>query len=230
MAIFRKILKSWKQTVLACPLHAVNFLLPILVILILASCAIPTRTGYDRKTGSYKQTATAQQSQQKAQEQPAKAPKNVAVKDSASKPQARQANATTVKTAAAPKVAHEQPKTSFENYARQWLGAKYVYGAAEKTRTDCSGYVMQVYKGYWGIALNHNASNMYKDSRGSSVSRGSLKEGDLVFFGSFWKIDHVGIYLSGERFIHASTSKGVIISSMNDKYWSPKYQGGRRFK
>jgi cell wall-associated NlpC family hydrolase len=51
-----------------------------------------------------------------------------------------------------------------------------------------------------------------------------------VFFGSFWKVDHVGIYLNGDRFIHASTSKGVMISPMNDKYWSHKYQGGRRFK
>ena len=89
---------------------------------------------------------------------------------------------------------------------------------------------MQVYKGYYNIALDHSASAMYKDSRGKSVSRGSLKEGDLVFFGSLWKIDHVGIYLSGDRFIHASTSKGVMISPMNDKYWSHKYQGGRRFR
>ena len=89
---------------------------------------------------------------------------------------------------------------------------------------------MQVYKGYYNIALDHNAASMYNDSRGSSVSRGSLREGDLIFFGSFWKIDHVGIYLNGDRFIHASSSKGVIISPMSDKYWSHKYQGARRFR
>ena len=121
-------------------------------------------------------------------------------------------------------------KDSLEKYASGWIGAKYVYGAASKSKTDCSGFVMQVYKGYFNIALDHNAASMYKDSRGSSVSRGSLREGDLVFFGSFWKIDHVGIYLSGDRFIHASSSKGVMISPMNDKYWSHKYQGGRRFR
>lgn len=123
-----------------------------------------------------------------------------------------------------------EPRGSLENYARGWMGAKYAYGQATKTRTDCSGFVMQVYKGYYNIALDHSSSGMYKDSRGSKVSRGSLREGDLVFFGSFWKIDHVGIYLKGDRFIHASTSKGVIISPMNDKYWSHKYQGGRRFR
>ena len=113
---------------------------------------------------------------------------------------------------------------------KPWIGTKYKYGQASKSGTDCSGYVMQVYKGYYGISLDHSASKMYKDSRGKSVSRGSLKEGDLVFFGSLWKIDHVGMYLSGDRFIHASTSKGVMISPMHDKYWSPKYQGARRFR
>jgi lipoprotein Spr len=51
-----------------------------------------------------------------------------------------------------------------------------------------------------------------------------------VFFGSFWKIDHVGIYLKGDRFTHASSSKGVMISPMSDNYWRPKYQGARRFR
>ena len=45
-----------------------------------------------------------------------------------------------------------------------------------------------------------------------------------------WKIDHVGIYLNGNRFIHASTKNGVMISPMQDKYWGHKYQGARRFK
>ena len=71
---------------------------------------------------------------------------------------------------------------------------------------------------------------MYKDERGKSVSRGNLREADLIFFGSFWKISHVGIYLGGDRFIHASSSRGVIISNLNEKYYRNKYQGARRFK
>lgn len=126
----------------------------------------------------------------------------------------------------------QQPRRrgSLEDYARKWLGARYVYGAASTNKTDCSGYVMQVYKGFYNIALDHNASKMFKDTRGKSVRRGSLKEGDLVFFGGFWRIDHVGIYLKGDRFIHASSSKGVMISPMDDIYWSPKYKGAKRFR
>ncbi|SHK42205.1 C40 family peptidase [Fibrobacter sp. UWB12] len=120
--------------------------------------------------------------------------------------------------------------TNLEKYAKEWLGAKYVYGAASKKKTDCSGYVMQVYKGFYGISLDHNAQHIYDDGRGYSIKRTKLQEGDLVFFGNFWKISHVGIYLKGNRFIHASTSKGVVITSMDDNYWSSKYKGARRFK
>lgn len=120
--------------------------------------------------------------------------------------------------------------TNLEKYAKEWFGAKYVYGAASKKKTDCSGYVMQVYKGFYGISLDHNAQRIYDDGRGYSIRRTKLQEGDLVFFGNFWKISHVGIYLKGNRFIHASTSDGVVITSMDDKYWSSKYKGARRFK
>ena len=120
--------------------------------------------------------------------------------------------------------------TNLEKYAKEWLGAKYVYGAASKKKTDCSGYVMQVYKGFYGIALDHNAQRIYDDGRGYSIKRKKLQEGDLVFFGNFWKISHVGIYLKGDRFIHASTSNGVVITPMDDNYWASKYKGARRFK
>ena len=138
--------------------------------------------------------------------------------------------ATAKKTEKTKKEKKAAKPTNLEKYAKEWLGAKYVYGAASKKKTDCSGYVMQVYKGFYGISLDHNAQRIYDDGRGYSIKRNKLQEGDLVFFGNFWKISHVGIYLKGNRFIHASTSKGVVITSMDDNYWSSKYKGARRFK
>ena len=138
--------------------------------------------------------------------------------------------ATAKKTEKTKKEKKAAKPTNLEKYAREWLGAKYVYGAASKKKTDCSGYVMQVYKGFYGISLDHNAQHIYDDGRGYSIKRKKLQEGDLVFFGNFWKISHVGIYLKGERFIHASTSKGVVITPMDDNYWASKYKGARRFK
>ena len=204
----------------------------------LIGCSVPVRTGYDRRIGGYKPVPTSEPAEEAVQEQTVPASEAAAAtQEQAAAPDSskHENSASRVRQAATRKEAaraaqRPEPRGSLENYARGWMGAKYAYGQATKTRTDCSGFVMQVYKGYYNIALDHSSSGMYKDSRGSKVSRGNLREGDLVFFGSFWKIDHVGIYLKGDRFIHASTSKGVIISPMSDKYWSHKYQGGRRFR
>ena len=203
----------------------------VCLCLALCSCTFPVRTGYDRSIGGYKsaqnQTTSAEGSGSVSkQSQSSREPKSATAKHT---------TAGATKQAAANKMAHEnatrQPSSSsLEQLAKSWIGTPYVYGGSSKSGTDCSGYVMQLYKSHYGISLPHNAGQMYDDSRGSSVSRGSLQEGDLVFFGSFWKIDHVGIYLKGDRFTHASSSKGVMISPMSDNYWRPKYQGARRFK
>ncbi len=216
------------------------FLLYRLVPFILASaclwyigCSFPVRTGYDRNIGDYKPVLASETAPPKEEPQviPAQETAQEAPPDSNRHlNSAEKARAAIKKKETAKAAQKSAPKSDLETYARGWMGAKYVYGKATKTKTDCSGFVMQVYKGYYNIALDHSSSKMYKDSRGKSVSRGSLKEGDLVFFGSLWKIDHVGIYLRGDRFIHASTSKGVMISPMQDKYWGHKYQGARRFK
>ncbi|WP_088628576.1 C40 family peptidase [Fibrobacter sp. UWB5] len=198
-------------------------------------CSFPVRTGYDRSIGDYKSVPPSETASSSRQEKPVEEPQTTeqttASQDSSKHMNsAEKARAAITKKEAAKAARRATPRGDLENYARQWMGAKYVYGKATKTKTDCSGFVMQVYKGYYNIALDHSASKMYKDSRGKSVSRGGLKEGDLVFFGSLWKIDHVGIYLNGNRFIHASTKNGVMISPMQDKYWGHKYQGARRFK
>ena len=186
----------------------------------LIGCTFPTRTGYDRNIGDYKPIAQASAEQANSSK---KAPAQTGN---------HKTSAGDIKQAAAKKSIPEPPapKTTFEEYASKWLGTPYVYGANSTKGTDCSGYVMQVYQGFFNIVLPHNAHMMYKDERGKSVSRGSLREADLIFFGSFWKISHVGIYLGGDRFIHASSSRGVIISNLNEKYYKNKYQGARRFK
>lgn len=186
----------------------------------MCSCTFPVRTGYDRSIGGYKSAPSEPASTTKA---PSREPSN------------KKTSAGVTKQAATTKMAQENAprqtsSSSLEQLAKSWVGTPYVYGGSSKSGTDCSGYVMQIYKSHYGISLPHNAGQMYDDSRGSSVSRGSLQEGDLVFFGSFWKIDHVGIYLKGDRFTHASSSKGVMISPMSDNYWRPKYQGARRFR
>ena len=200
--------------------------------------AIAPTTSTDSLTSSAEKSANTKDSTAHLSKTQSKSDTTVVRKDSTAKVDTTKKDSVKKQPAKKAEVASKAKKqtkraskpTNLEKYAKEWLGAKYVYGAASKKKTDCSGYVMQVYKGFYGISLDHSAQHIYDDGRGYSIKRTKLQEGDLVFFGNFWKISHVGIYLKGNRFIHASTSKGVVITSMDDNYWSSKYKGARRFK
>lgn len=186
----------------------------LLLCLFLVSCTFPARSGYDRKIGAYKPAPSAQQ----------KAAAKQAAKQSGTK--TASANSAQSRSNDAAK---QRQYSSLEDMVKSWLGTPYVWGGASRSGTDCSGYVMNLYKDYYGISISHKASMIYDDSRATKVSRDKLKEGDLVFFGNFFKITHVGIYLSDDRFSHASSSRGVIISKLSEKYYAERYKGARRF-
>ena len=114
-------------------------------------------------------------------------------------------------------------------YALQFEGYPYVYGAAGPTKFDCSGLTKYVYAQF-GYTLNRSASDQYYN--GVSISKSELQPGDLVLFNSgnaSKNATHVGIYIGGGQFIHASTSStGVIISDLNSNYYTGVYVGARR--
>jgi lipoprotein Spr len=76
--------------------------------------------------------------------------------------------------------------------------------------------------------LPRTSQEQFKESR--RVELEDLQEGDLVFFGSGRSISHVGVYLQNNKFVHASTSQGVTITDLNDKYWKPRFVGGGRLR
>ena len=110
--------------------------------------------------------------------------------------------------------------------AKKYIGTPYLWGGVTPSGFDCSGYVQYVFNIH-GISLPRTAATQYQS--GTSVSKAKLKAGDLVFFvtGSSG-ISHVGIYIGDNQFIHSSSSKGVIISSLTSSYWSGCYYGARR--
>ena len=115
-------------------------------------------------------------------------------------------------------------------YAKQFVGYPYVYGGSSPSGFDCSGFTSYVYAQF-GISLNRSASNQLDN--GTPVSMSELQPGDLVLFkksgtGSK-RASHVGIYIGGNQFVHASTSTvGVIVSNMSDAYYTSGFVGGRR--
>lgn len=115
--------------------------------------------------------------------------------------------------------------------AAEWIGTPYRPGGDSKRGTDCSGLVSQLYKKVYRTRLSRSTDGQLKES--NKISRRNLREGDLVFFtsrSSRKKVAHVGIYLKDGKFIHASTSRGVIVSSLKEKYYTQYWLCGGRIK
>ncbi len=114
--------------------------------------------------------------------------------------------------------------------ARRWIGTPYRYGGKERRRgTDCSGMVMEVYRTTTGIALPRNSARQQEFCR--RIKRSELSAGDLVFFSSKRggsRVSHVGIYIGEGRFIHASSSRGVMESGLDEKYFATHYHSAGR--
>ena len=114
-------------------------------------------------------------------------------------------------------------------FALQYVGYPYVYGGASPSGFDCSGFVTYVAKQF-GYSVSRTASAQMDN--GTAVDRSQLQAGDLVFFNSGnpnKRATHVGIYIGGGEFVHASTSTtGVIISDLNSSYYTRTFVGARR--
>lgn len=104
----------------------------------------------------------------------------------------------------------------------KWLGTPYKYGGTTKSGIDCSGFCGEVFRSVYRVSLARNSHEIYEQSK--KINKSQLKEGDLVFFkiGSS-RVNHVGIYLTRGQFAHASTSRGVMISSLDEDYWVKHY-------
>lgn len=141
---------------------------------------------------------------------------------------------TEVQTPAPVEKPAEQPVASnpsgaaIVQYAKTFLGYRYVYGTAGPNTFDCSGFVQYVYK-HFGYSLSRSSGTQAND--GVAVSKSNLQPGDVLIFRdtSNSRIGHVGIYIGDGQFIHASNSRtGVIISSLSTSAYQKRYVGARR--
>ncbi|AZI33610.1 C40 family peptidase [Kaistella carnis] len=116
--------------------------------------------------------------------------------------------------------------------AESYLGTPYRYGGTTRNGIDCSAFVLSVFGASAGLNLPRVAASQAQE--GERVEKSELQKGDLVFFShSRGRISHVGIVESVSedgtvKFIHAATSRGVMVSSLNDSYWGPKFRFAKR--
>ena len=126
------------------------------------------------------------------------------------------------------------PKSQIKNVALyqfidDWYGTKYQYGGLTKSGVDCSGFSNILYKEVYQKELPRSTKDLYKQLK--KVNKTKLEEGNLVFFNIEGKKNtHVGVYLMNNKFVHASTSKGVIISSLENPYYKNAYNKGGTIK
>ncbi|RKQ35912.1 peptidoglycan endopeptidase [Oceanobacillus halophilus] len=122
-------------------------------------------------------------------------------------------------TQPAPNVVH-----SIIAEGKKYMGVPYVWGGTSPSGFDCSGFLNYVFSKN-GISIPRTVETIWK--AGKTVS--SPSKGDLVFFETYKTgPSHAGIYLGNKQFLHASSSKGVTISSMDNSYWSARYLGAKK--
>ncbi|MEJ7681836.1 MAG: NlpC/P60 family protein [Segetibacter sp.] len=109
------------------------------------------------------------------------------------------------------------------------VGYQLLYGGSTRDCIDCSAFTQMMMQNVYNVNIPRTAREQYNS--GKQINLEDLNEGDLVFFNTNGgqDITHVGIYLFNNKFVHAATSNGVMVSDLNDIYWKPRYRGAGRY-
>ncbi len=122
--------------------------------------------------------------------------------------------------------ASRSPEARLMESFQHWRGTPYMLGGTTRSGVDCSAFVQIVMQQQFRVRLPRTTEEQMRSGR--RARRSSLRPADLVFFRTGRNTLHVGIMIDGNRFMHASTSAGVTISSLNERYWSQRYLRARR--
>lgn len=119
--------------------------------------------------------------------------------------------------------------TKLYEYINEWLGVPYKYAGKDKKGIDCSGLTSNLYYNVYKKTISPSTKALIEEV--TKIKQSELKEGDLVFFNiESTKPTHVGVYLQNNKFVHASSKKGVMISDLNEPYFKKYFMTGGRVK
>lgn len=112
----------------------------------------------------------------------------------------------------------------------KWFGTQYCFGGSTDSCIDCSSFTQVILRDVYNIKIPRNSQQQFDAS--TKIEPENLKEGDLVFFNTVSAsmiITHVGVFVCNNKFVHASTSKGVTINDLSEKYFAKAFRGAGRF-
>lgn len=151
----------------------------------------------------------------------------------------------TIKTVTKPKAEAKSGSTAFKekmgltnkeikedklySFISDWYGTPYKYGGCEKSGVDCSCFTINLFDKVYGKKMPRTAGEIYKECEKTTIDK--AKEGDLVFFKiNSNSITHVGVYLRDNKFVHASTTKGVLVNSLTETYYQKYFYAAGKLK
>jgi lipoprotein Spr len=137
----------------------------------------------------------------------------------------------------APKISKEEVKTEIKNISDKslvtfidaWYGVTYKYGGTDKHGIDCSHFAARLYTDVYNKIISGPANTI--EPQTITIKTSDMQEGDLIFFkikGN--KVSHVGVYIGNNKFVHASTRRGVLISDLNETYYKKYFFKAGRLK
>lgn len=117
-------------------------------------------------------------------------------------------------------------RSKLDQAFKDWQGVPYVLGGNGYDGVDCSSFLQIVFADYFEINIPRVTTDQIKT--GKSVKKNNIRIGDIVFFKTGKKTMHAGVMINDQQFMHASTSSGVMISALQERYWNDTYLTTRR--
>lgn len=124
----------------------------------------------------------------------------------------------------------ELTNTLLLSQMEKWYGTQYCFGGSTDSCIDCSSFTQVILRDVYNLKIPRNSQQQFDAA--TKIEAENLKEGDLVFFNTVsasMVITHVGVFVCNNKFVHASTSKGVTINDLSEKYFAKAFRGGGRF-
>lgn len=141
-----------------------------------------------------------------------------------------QSNAIVTKYAEKLKVSKSDIKNEkLYSFIDDWYGVPYKYAGKSKSGIDCSALTSTLYREVYQLNISPSTKLLINEAK--KIKKSDLKEGDLVFFKiNSDKPSHVGVYLQNQKFVHASTKKGVMISDLAEPFFVQTFYSAGRIR